>query len=346
MNSKLIKKVQWSAPSNIALVKYWGKWGEQLPQNPSLSFTLKHSLTTMSIEVYDLGAGEIEFIFEGKLHSQFQGKIKKFTESIEERFPWLKNHRFKIESSNTFPHSSGIASSASSMSALCLCLLSIDEEITGRVLEGDVFLQEASQLARLASGSASRSVYKTMASWGESSAILQSSNLYASPFEGLHPIFQDYCDSILIVDDKEKSVSSRAGHSLMENHPFRQVRFEVARENMGHLVNALKRGELNDFIRIVEEEALTLHALMMTSRPSYILLRPESLFLMNEIKLFREKEQIPACFTIDAGPNIHLLYPKAHAGIIRHWIETTLTQSIIGLKWIHDEVGAGPIRYR
>jgi diphosphomevalonate decarboxylase len=344
MNSKLVTKVNWSAPSNIALIKYWGKFGVQLPKNPSISFTLKHSLTKMEIEVYDDRPGEIEFFFEGVSHEKFKEKIAKFIKSIEERFLWTKKYRLKINTSNTFPHSSGIASSASSMSALCLCLLSLNESLQGEKVAEESFYQSASELARLGSGSASRSLYAPMASWGECSMIEGSSNQHASLFNELHPIYSDYCDTILIVDANEKSVSSRAGHSLMENHPFRDVRFKVARENMDRLIVSLKTGDLPTFIEIVEEEALTLHALMMTSRPSYILLRPESLFLINEIKLFREKEKIPACFTIDAGPNIHLLYPKAYARPVRHWIETSLADAVVGLKWIHDEVGTGPLK--
>ncbi len=344
MNTKSIYKVEWTSPSNIALVKYWGKFGVQLPKNPSISFTLKHSTTTLSVEVFEREQGSIEFLFEGKSNTKFEDKISKFLSTQKDRFPWLSNHHLKIESTNTFPHSSGIASSASSMSALCLALLSIDEFFSRNKRDSENFFKLASELSRLASGSASRSVYPHMASWGETAAIPDSSNNFASEFSDFHPIFSDYCDSILIVDAGEKSVSSRAGHSLMENHPFKDVRFEVAKQNMSRLISALKSGNLSDFIEIVEEEALTLHALMMTSRPSYILLRPESLSLIEEIRSFREKENIPACFTIDAGPNIHLLYPKAHAEKIRSWIETTLANRLVGKKWIHDEVGIGPVK--
>ena len=181
-----------------------------------------------------------------------------------------------------------------------------------------------------------------MAVWGVSTAVPGSSNEYAVEFSEAHPMFHDYCDSILIVDAGEKSVSSRAGHSLMENHPMKDVRFQIARENMIHLVEALKAGDMESFIRITEEEALTLHALMMTSRPSYILLRPDSLRLIEEIKNFRATTKIPACFTIDAGPNIHLLYPKSHEVAVRRFIDEKLAPGLAGV--IHDEVGMGPVK--
>lgn len=341
-------KVSWQAPSNIALVKYWGKRGIQLPQNPSISFTLKHSVTTLSITATkndnDSKVISLAFFFEGLENQKFSSKIITFLKTQLDRFPWLCNHHLEIHSSNTFPHSSGIASSASSMSALCLSLLSLDELITGVKLEPAAFFRLASELSRLASGSASRSLYGGLVSWGESASIENSSNAYASAFENYHELFRDYCDSILIVDDGEKSVSSRAGHGLMETHPFKEQRFQLAGENLSNLVLALKSGDLATFIALVEEEALMLHALMMTSRPSYILLKPQSLWLIDQIKSFRLKNNIPVCFTIDAGPNIHLLYPQSYQSTVRAWIESELASGLVGKMWIHDEVGAGPIK--
>lgn len=343
---KLIHTVEWTSPSNIALVKYWGKFGDQLPRNPSVSFTLKHAVTTMKMEVFAKVEGglSLEFLFENKENQKFQDKILKYLEKEKKLFPWLERVHLKISSTNTFPHSSGIASSASSMSALCLCLLSVDEALSGNERSESEFFKFASEMSRLASGSAGRSVYSTMASWGETKTIRGSSNHYATEFEDLHPYFHDYCDSILIVSAKEKSVSSRAGHSLMENHPYKEARYAQATENMNALVNVLKAGDMNRFVDIVEEEALCLHALMMSSRPSFILLQPESLTLIEKIREFRAETQIPACFTIDAGPNIHLLYPAKNAAAVKHWIEKDLGQLMPGLKWIHDEVGSGPVR--
>lgn len=341
-------KVSWTSPSNIALVKYWGKFGMQLPKNASISFTLQHSITTLSISAIKqelkTESVSLEFFFEEKPNLKFQEKIAKFLSTQIERFPWILTHRLEIQSSNTFPHSSGIASSASSMSALCLSLLSLDELIAEKNYQKDEFFKMASELSRLASGSASRSVFSGLASWGESSSIIGSSNLFASQFKDVHDIFIDYCDSILIVDDGEKSVSSRAGHGLMENHPFKEQRFQRANQNLIKLVAALKSGDIDTFIEVVEEEALTLHALMMTSTPSYILLKPQSLWLIDKIRSFRLEKNIPVCFTIDAGPNIHLLYPKSYQTVVQSWIESELANGLVGKRWIHDEVGSGPLK--
>lgn len=339
MNSLKKISVQWSSPSNIALVKYWGKRPVQLPANPSVSFTLSHSISNFNVTAFEkTNAGiEVDFLFEGKENLKFQDKIVKFLQNHVETFSWINRYKLVIQSTNTFPHSSGIASSASSMSALCLSLLSLDEIITDKKRSDKDFFQEASRLSRLASGSAGRSVYPYMATWG-----LESED-FATPVDkkDIHPDFHNFCDSILIVDANEKSVSSRAGHSLMDTHPFKDERFKRARLNLDRLMVAMKDGDMKTFIEVVEEEALMLHALMMTSTPSYILLKPLSLDLIEKIRAFREKTQVPVCFTIDAGPNIHLLYPALYKDQVHAWLNSFFPASQI----IHDEVGTGPKRH-
>lgn len=336
-------KATWSSPSNIALVKYWGKIPVQIPANPSISFTLNQSKTTLSIEATSSHAKNIsvDFFFEGSLNEKFKIKIVKFLNTVVERFPWLLDFHLTIHSENTFPHSSGIASSASSMSALNLCLLSLDEKIKKQKTDSKDFFKEASDLSRQASGSAGRSVYPFLATWGEIAGLPETSNLYASAFDkkDVHPMFHEYCDSIIIVDANEKSVSSRAGHALMENHPFKEERFKRARLNLDRLLKALKVGDMDAFIEVVEEEALMLHALMMTSNPSYILLKPDSLLLIEKIREFRNVQKVAVCFTIDAGPNIHLLYPAKDKVLVQNWLLAEFSH----FKIIHDEVGNGPL---
>ncbi len=335
-------KVSWQSPSNIALVKYWGKVPVQVPANPSISFTLKKSLTTMEVEAEKKLPGKIsvDFYFEGELNEKFKNKIVKFLTGQTTRFPWLLDFHLTMKSTNTFPHSSGIASSASSMSALNLCLLSLDEKIKGENFRPEDFYKEASDLSRQASGSAGRSVYPYLATWGEIDSLVGSSNFFASPVDkkDIHPLFHNYCDSILIVDGAEKSVSSRAGHALMDTHPFKEQRFIRARQNLSRLLIAMKDGDMETFIEVVEEEALMLHALMMTSTPSYILLKPMSLHLIEKIREMRARTKIPVCFTIDAGPNIHLLYPAGYKKDVESWLNSEFKD----LKIIHDEVGDGP----
>jgi diphosphomevalonate decarboxylase len=110
-------KIAWSAPSNIAFVKYWGKTGRQYPLNASLSMTLNQARTETSIEVLDDTTIGVDFQLAGEEDTSFAKRIHTFIVSILDIYPEFKNKKFIIKSENTFPHSAGIASSASAYAA-------------------------------------------------------------------------------------------------------------------------------------------------------------------------------------------------------------------------------------
>lgn len=329
MSNQIIKR----SPSNIAIVKYWGKHGTQLPNNPSISFTLTNCFTETKITYSESESMSLEFYFEGKENPAFKAKIEKYLNENRRYFSFLNNLDLKIESYNSFPHSSGIASSASSMSALIMCLLEI------KYKDAKIDLREASYLSRLASGSAARSVYPTMTLWGKTPSLPESSDEYAIPIgEMINPVFKTYHDSILIVSSKEKSVSSRAGHSLMDNHPMAESRYDTARKNTEDLLTILKQGDLEGFIRITESEANQLHDLMATSTPSYTLKDPNTIRIIDEILNFRKDTGLPVCYTLDAGPNVHLLYPDSCSKEVHSFIEEVLKNYCFNNKYINDKV--------
>ena len=345
--SDLHVKVGWRCPSNIALVKYWGKRGKQLPQNPSISFTLSECCTETFVEAEKAEHFGFQFFFEGKENPAFGVKIEKFLLENQAFFPFINQLNLKVESRNTFPHSSGIASSASSMSAFVMCLLDIEYQLAGieRQQAGvfSVVPQKASYFSRLASGSACRSVYPKMALWGVTPCFEGSSDEYAVSLENyIHPVFKTYRDSILIVSDEQKSVSSRAGHGLMEGNPYAPARYAQANENIKNLLAALKTGDLDTFINITESEALQLHALMMCSNPSFILMKPNTLRIIEEVRRFRNETHIPLCITLDAGPNVHLLYPEDEAKKVEKFIKNELVTYCNQGRWVADHVGDWP----
>ena len=108
---KLNGVVKWSAPSNIAIVKYWGKLENQIPQNPSISLTLSKSITNTSLSLTPKKnkISNLHFEFEGEKQESFEKKTLMFLNKIEKFFPFIKNHDLEIKSNNTFPHSSGIS---------------------------------------------------------------------------------------------------------------------------------------------------------------------------------------------------------------------------------------------
>ncbi len=341
--------VSWQSPSNIALIKYWGKFGIQLPKNPSLSFGLSEAFTQTSIKYSSKNdeKAEHKFLFEGKENIAFADKIFRFLIELDIFFPFLKQLDLQIESRNSFPHSAGIASSASSMSALALCLCSIEQEVIGSLQDENDFYTKASYIARLGSGSASRSIYGGYSIWGEFTELIESSNDYAVPFTyEVHPLFIQLRDSILIVSDTEKAVSSRAGHALMNNHPYADARIEQSKQNMSWLIAAFLQGDTDRFIEVVENEAMSLHGLMMSSKPWYSLLHPNTLRILDTIRAFREQSGLFICFTLDAGPNVHLLYAQEDENQVLQFIENELLKYCVERKVIHDKIGFGPKRLK
>ncbi|NMH27146.1 diphosphomevalonate/mevalonate 3,5-bisphosphate decarboxylase family protein [Flavobacterium silvaticum] len=333
----------WSAPSNIALVKYWGKREPQIPANPSISFTLNKckTITTLSFERKRHGGFSFDLLFEGQPKESFKPKILKFFERIESYLPFLTDFHFTIDTRNTFPHSSGIASSASGMAALSMTLMSV-ERLLNPEMTDDFFYQKASFLARLGSGSACRSIKGNLVVWGEHEDIPQSSDLFGVefPFEA-HEVFQNYRDTILIVEEGQKSVSSTVGHDLMNGNPFSEARFAQARTNLTRLKQILIDGDLKSFVALVESEALSLHAVMLTSNPYYILMKPNTLAIIEKIRKFRSDTNVPICFTLDAGANVHVLYPDEYKGVIKTFIDGVLSLFCEGGKYIEDKIGNG-----
>jgi diphosphomevalonate decarboxylase len=341
---------QWSAPSNIALVKYWGKKENQVPANPSISFTLNNCKTITKLAFAKKHFDKLsvtnnrfsfELLFEGKPKEEFKAKIQKFFERIEKYCPYLKDYHFTIDTENTFPHSSGIASSASGMAALAMNIMSLEKALNPTMTD-QFFYQKASFLARLGSGSACRSVKGSVVVWGNHAEIKGSSDLFGVEFPAkIHENFKNYQDTILLVDKGEKQVSSTVGHDLMHNHPFAEQRFAQAHDNLAKIKIILENGNLDEFIKIVESEALTLHAMMMTSLPYFILMKPNTLEIINKIWRYRNETNIPVCFTLDAGANVHILYPENVREHVLQFIKDELVGYCQNGNYICDTIGNG-----
>jgi diphosphomevalonate decarboxylase len=335
----------WESPSNIALVKYWGKSDIQIPKNTSISFTLNKCLTNTKLDFSkkknNSQTVDFDIYFNDQLKLEFKPKIQSFFERILKYCPYILNYKFKINTSNTFPHSSGIASSASGISALALCIMSLEKLVNPKISD-DYFYMKASFLSRLGSGSACRSLKGSVNLWGTHSSFNTSSNLYSIEFPyKVHDIFNTYHDAVLLVDRGVKTVSSTAGHNLMNNHPFADKRFQIAQDNIDKLSAILKNGDTSEFVKLVEDEALMLHGLMMTSDPSYILIKSKTLQIIESIREFRSKNNIPVCFTLDAGANVHVLFPDRYSDRVYDFIEGNLKIHCENNSYIRDCVGFG-----
>ncbi len=325
-------ETSWRSPSNIAFVKYWGKKGHQLPANPSLSMTLKNCFTETRLS-FSVGTSHpgVELFLNGLRQEKFAAKIEAYLRSLES-LSWLAKVHVRIDTHNTFPHGTGIASSASGLSAFALGLTDYLFHLSGVKVD---FFRTASYLSRLASGSASRSVYGGFVSWGDES------DFYASSIP-VHPELAHLRDSVLVVSGDEKTVSSTAGHGRMSEHPYASARFAQARTNYHRTRAALTAGDLSEVGAVLESEALSLHAMMLTAPSAFTLLKPKTLAAIDMIWAFRRETQLPLYFTLDAGPNLHLIYPESSQHKIRTFISHELAP--LAESVIDDECGEGPVK--
>ena len=339
----------WRSPSNIALIKYWGKKEIQIPLNTSLSFTLSNCHTECVVKYEPLKKSVIncdfKLLFEGKREISFEKKLNLFFKRIVDYCPFLLDLKLTIETKNSFPHSSGIASSASSYSALSLCIMDIEKKINPKI-SSEFFFNKASFLSRLGSGSASRSVLGPLVIWGKTDLFKNSSDLYAVKYlDKIHNNFRNIQDTILLVDKGQKHISSTVGHGLMNDHSFSGDRLNQVEKNMKLLNKILVSGDFDAFTNIVELEALTLHAMMMTSNPYYLLIKPNTLNIINEIWNYRKNTNSEVCFTLDAGANILMLYPKKTFNTIQKFINPKLSKYCQTGAFITDPVAYGPHKF-
>jgi diphosphomevalonate decarboxylase len=340
--STLPGSVGWESPSNIALVKYWGKKDTQKPINPSLSMTLSHMSTRTEVHYtrtrYE--RGKRWFSFNGEKNHPFGARIIGYLEKLEPFFPFLAHMDLHIVSTNSFPHSAGMASSASAMSALALCICSIEQRLRDHPTGAQEFYRKASYMARLGSGSAARSVYGPFVEWGDPS---KGSDEYAQPLEGqVNPALVFLHDSVMITSGEPKKVKSSQGHRRMEKHPYHSARIQQALDNQQKIRKALARGDFQMLAEATEEEALSLHALMLSSRPGFILINQATINIIQAIRDFRDQTGARITFTLDAGPNVHVIYPTDQKEAIREWMQQTLAPYCENGKMIHDFTGKGP----
>ena len=341
--------VTFQAPSNIALVKYWGKHGRQLPRNPNASFTLTEARTVTTLEwtrrtgrtTSSEGGVSVELFYDGAPKPAFAARVQQYFGSLTDIYPFLSQLHWTVRTRNTFPHGAGIASSASAMAALAMGLVAFERASFGDSLTEEEYQRKASYLARLGSGSAARSVFAKAAAWGQSASLAGSSDEYAVGLDHrLAPVFHDYRDTILLVSSEEKSVSSTAGHGLMEGQAYAKTRYALANQRFERLLQILEQGELDDFCELVEADALDLHALMMQSTPPYLLVEPGTIAIIKAVQRFRKTSGLPVCFTLDAGPNVHLLYPASVKAEVDEWLAAEVMKWAPGGR-IEDRVGEG-----
>ena len=281
------------AHPNIALIKYWGDSDPQLhiPANGSISMNLAE-LSTQTTVSFDQVFERDQFSLNGDdvTGTAFE-RVSNFLDRVRSlagitTFAWVK-------SENNFPASAGMASSASGFAALSLAA----STAAGLHLKE----KDLSRLARTGSGSACRSIPGGFVEW---QAGTDDPDSYA--FSIAPASYWDLVDCIAVVNREEKSISSSAGHSLAFSSILQPIRTADAPRRLDLCRQAILRCDFAQLADIVELDSNLMHAVMITSLPPLLYWQPATVAIMQAVKAWRH-EGLPVCYTIDAGPNVHVI---------------------------------------
>lgn len=281
-----------TAPSNIAFIKYWGRKDEalRLPENGSLSMNLSGLQTTTTVE-FSADYTEDYVEINGTREPNESSRAIKHLDRV--RAVAGISDFAKVVTVNNFPSGTGLSSSASGFAALTLA--------AAKAAGLDLSEKDVSILARQGSGSACRSIPDGFVEWldGDTSDTSYATSLYA-------PDYWDLVDVVAVVSEGKKDVSTSEGQKVVGSSPFFPVRKAHIQEKLEQAKKLLAAQDLPGFGELIEAEALELHAIMLTSRPSLIYWTPGTLTIMKLTKKWRA-EGLPVYFTINTGQDIHLI---------------------------------------
>jgi diphosphomevalonate decarboxylase len=310
------------AGSNIAFIKYWGVADPtlNLPLSNSISMTLADAHTTTSVE-WDNNRMLMndEVTIDGvRLEPKRAERIIRHLERI--RTLGNVTYRARVVSQNNFPMASGIASSASGFAALTVAACS--------ALGLDLTPAQLSGLARRGSGSAARSLFGGYVEWEKGRDDLTSVARQIQP-----PDHWELLDLVAIVSAAEKAVSSESGHLLAVSSPYNMARIDQIEGMLMEVRAAIATRDIQRLGVAIERDALAMHAVMMTSMPSLLYWQPGTLEVLQAVRQWREAEKLPVYFTIDAGPNVHLICEPAYRNLVTERLrELKQVQQVIASK--------------
>ncbi len=318
------------APSNIAFIKYWGArdLDRAIPVNPSISMTLTRCASRCTAELRP-GSGPDELAFReagGELRTPGEGFSRPVFEHVERiRRRYDRSGSFRIATENTFPSAAGLASSASGFAALTLA-------VTG-ALGLSLDPRELSSLARRSgSGSAARSAIGGYVEWPAGAG---DDEAHAVALAG--PEHWDLRNVVAIVDAGPKAVSSRDGHRRAAGSPFYPVRQRLLPERLAEVRAAIAARDLARLGPAIEEDAIELHLVAMSSRPAIFYWKPGTLAVLEQVRELR-RCGVEAYATMDAGANVHVICePAAEDAAADRLGELPEVRTVI-----RDRVGPGP----
>ena len=297
------RKAHALAHPNIAFIKYWGVIDEKrkLPANDSLSMNLG-CLSTQTTVAFDPQLEADTLTLNGAVISgKGLNRVQRFLDRL--RVMAGESLHARVESKNNFPIGAGIASSASAFAALALAsTAAIGLPLTE---------QELSSLARFGSGSASRSIPGGFVEWHTDPQTGESYAASIAPAD-----HWDLIDCIAVLSEGHKPVGSEAGMERAATSPLQAARIQDAPRRMDLCRKAILDKDFAALAAVTELDSNLMHAVMMTSDPPLFYWHPQSLAIMKAVKTW-QSQGLPVTYTLDAGPNVHLICLKsALAGIL------------------------------
>ncbi|MEE2828300.1 MAG: diphosphomevalonate decarboxylase [Myxococcota bacterium] len=312
------------ACSNIAFIKYWGKqdFEQNIPLNDSVSMCLSEATTTTTVQ-WSAELTDDEIYLDGERVLDHRAlRISRYLDGIRNQYYRLAA---RVASVNSFPAGTGIASSASAFAALgTAAIAAFGEDLPEEA--------EMTRWARRGSGSASRSIPAGFVEWvgGDDDSGSVSRQICG-------PEHWDLRDIVVVVSRKPKAISSSEGHRIATRHPFMEQRQRDLGGRITALKGALVARDFPTFGEIVEHEAMEVQAIMMSGRPSALYMQGDTVRLIHALRAFRDEAGVPVYFTLDAGPNLHVLCEGKHAPRVEAW----LTEMAPRAELLHNRPGPG-----
>lgn len=287
------------APANIALIKYMGKKNthSNLPDNSSLSYTLDNLLSTVRLELITAETDCWQPLELPDAANNFplakagQDRFIAHLQRLKNHFSYTGN--FLIQSNNNFPYGSGLASSASSFAALTRCAVLALSELTDTALPS---VEEQAQLSRLGSGSSCRSFYSPWALWQEDRVC------------GLDLPYSQLIHQVIVISSQEKKVSSSEAHQRVKTSSLYTTRSQRAEDRLNLLLVAFNNKDWPTIYQLCWDDFQDMHHLFSSCDQPFSYITEESTQLLNLLSALWEKNGDGPIVTMDAGPNIHLLY--------------------------------------
>ena len=310
---------------NIALIKYWGNKNQifRIPVNGSISFNLNSLVTKTQVSFDSELTSDTLFINGQETTGPGLDRVVSFLNIVRELAG--KQTFAKVISENNFPVGTGIASSASAFAALSLA--------ASNAIGLNLTEKELSCLARRGSGSASRSIPEGFVEWLPGEIDSDSYAISIAPAN-----HWDLIDLVAVVTHEHKKVGSTAGHELADSSPLQKARVEDTSRRLDIVREAIKFRDFQAMADMIELDSNMMHAVMMTSRPGLMYWENTSITIMKNVQKWRASG-LPVCYTLDAGPNVHVITTKNYLEDIYDKLA-----SITGIKQIFKASVGGKAR--